>query len=95
MHIPLESPDQIICCQKSAFLTYLEHASAIFTWCSEHEVSGGEFWSANDMVLLCICAIAALGYLHNAWTNFNRQHSSYVQQQCDADNNNKHVIFGA
>ena len=34
------------------------------------------------MLLLCICAIAALGYLHNAWTNFNRQRSSSSVWTC-------------
>ena len=37
----VESPDQRICCQKSAFLTYLERASAVFTGCSEH---GRKWW---------------------------------------------------
>lgn len=61
-------------------VSFLDLSSACFscfyrvqwTWSS-----GGEFWSGEDMMLLW-CTIVALVYLHNAWTNFNRQHSSYI-----------------
>jgi hypothetical protein len=45
----------------------------------KYKVVGG-FWSGDMTVRTTHArAIAALvGYLHNAWANFYRQHSSYV-----------------